>query len=118
MNPEKKSIYPNQGQIIPDFYCTGISRAYIEDGNLFVVLETTTGIETGLEKCANEVVRLIIPIEQVEKLKQTANEAANYALNASLKHKQSISQSKASSKDNTNKKQKQVLGKSLGLFEE
>jgi hypothetical protein len=57
----KKSVYPNQGHLIKDFYVDDISRAYEDNGNLIVVLGSSTGIEDHNSIYKNESARLIIP---------------------------------------------------------
>lgn len=57
----KKTVYPNQGHLIEDFYVDDISRAYEDNGNLIIVLGSSTGIEDHNSIYKNESVRLIIP---------------------------------------------------------
>ena len=106
---QRKIVYGNQGQLVPDFYVNTISRAYLEDENLMLILATPVGIETTTEKYANEIARLIIPIAKVPEIKQSVSDAAEYALQNKNIRIQSTS-------SNTNGKPKYTLGESLGLF--
>lgn len=57
----KKVEYPNRGHLIPDYFIDGISRVYEHEGNLIIILETPTGLETP------NAARLIIPKNQFDK---------------------------------------------------
>ena len=108
MNP-KKIVYGNQGQLVQDFYVNTISRAYLEDENLMIILATSVGIETTTEKYSNEIARLIVPLARVPEINQSISNAAEYALqNKNIRIKSTSSNSK--------EKPKYTLGESLGLF--
>ena len=106
---QRKIVFGNQGQLIPDFYVNTISRAYLEDENLMLILATPVGIETTTEKYANEIARLIVPLAKVPEIKQSVSDAAEYALQNKNIRIQSTS-------SNTKEKAKYTLGESLGLF--
>ena len=106
---QRKIVYGNQGQLVPDFYVNTISRAYVEDENLMLVLATSVGIETTTEKYANEIARLIVPLTKVPEIKQSMSNAADYALtNKNIKIQSTSSDSK--------ERPKYTLGESLGLL--
>ena len=106
---QRKIVYGNQGQLVPDFYVNTISRAYIEDENLMLILATSVGIETTTEKYANEIARLIIPLAKVPEINQSVSDAAEYAL-------QNKNISIQSTSSNSEEQPKYTLGESLGLF--
>ena len=106
---QRKIVYGNQGQLVPDFYVNTISRAYIEDENLMLILATAVGIETTTEKYANEIARLIVPLAKVPEINQSVSDAAEYAL-----QKKDIRIQPTST--NSEEKTKYTLGESLGLF--
>ena len=106
---QRKIVYGNQGQLVPDFYVNTISRAYLEDENLMLILATSVGIETTTEKYANEIARLIVPLAKVPEINQSVSDAAEYALQNKNIRIQSTS-------SNTKEKPKYTLGESLGLF--
>lgn len=106
---QRKIVYGNQGQLVPDFYVNTISRAYLEDENLMLILATAVGIETTTEKYANEIARLIVPLAKVPEINQSVSDAAEYA----LKNKNISIQSTSS---NSKEQPKYTLGESLGLF--
>ncbi len=60
----KNIEYPNRGHLLPDYFVDGISRVYEQDGNMVVILETPTGLETHNSILKNESLRLIIPKSQ------------------------------------------------------
>ena len=106
---QRKIVYGNQGQLVPDFYVNAISRAYLEDENLMLILATAVGIETTTEKYANEIARLIVPLAKVPEINQSVSDAAEYALqNKNIKIQSTYSNSK--------EEPKYTLGESLGLF--
>ena len=106
---QRKIVYGNQGQLVPDFYVNTISRAYLEDENLMLILATAVGIETTTEKYANEIARLIIPLAKVTEINQSVSDAAKYALqNKNIRIESTSSNSK--------EQPKYTLGESLGLF--
>ena len=106
---QRKTVYGNQGQLVPDFYLHSISRAYLEDENLMIVLATSVGIETSTDKYANETARLIIPLSKVLEFNESISKATKYALqNTNSKNDKPIEDSKD--------KTKYILGESLGLF--
>ena len=106
---QRKIVYGNQGQLVPDFYVNTISRAYIEDENLMLILATAVGIETTTEKYANEIARLIVPLAKVPEINQSVSDAAEYALQNKNIRIQSTS-------SNSEEQPKYTLGESLGLF--
>ena len=106
---QRKIVYGNQGQLVPDFYVNTISRAYLEDENLMLILATAVGIETTTEKYANEIARLIVPLAKVPEIKQSVSDAAEYA----LQNKNIRIQSTSSTSE---EQPKYTLGESLGLF--
>ena len=106
---QRKIVYGNQGQLISDFYVDTISRAYLADENLMLVLASSVGIETTTEKYSNEIARLIVPLAKVPEINQSMSDAAEYALqNKNIKIQSTSSNSK--------EKPKYTLGESLGLF--
>ena len=109
MIEQRKTVYGNQGQLVPDFYLHSVSRAYIEDENLMVVLATSVGIETSTEKYSNEIARLIIPLAKVLEINKSISDATAYAIqNKKIKIQNTSEETKDKPKDN--------LGESLGLF--
>ena len=76
---QRKIVYGNQGQLVPDFYVDTISRAYLSDENLMLVLATSVGIETTTEKFSNEIARLIIPLAKVPEINHSISNATEYA---------------------------------------
>ena len=60
----KKIEYPNRGHLLSDYLVDGISRVYEHEGNVVMILESTTGIETPNAILKNECVRLVIPKNQ------------------------------------------------------
>ena len=106
---QRKIVYGNQGQLVPDFYVNTISRAYIEDENLMLILAPAVGIETTTEKYANEIARLIVPLAKVPEINQSVSDAAEYALQNKNIRIQSTS-------SNSEEQPKYTLGESLGLF--
>jgi len=106
---QRKIIYGNQGQLVPDFYVDSISRAYLADENLMLVLASSVGIETTTEKYSNEIARLIIPLANVTEINHSISNATEYALqNKNIKIQSTSSTSKETPK--------YTLGESLGLF--
>ncbi len=106
---QRKIVYGNQGQLISDFYVDTISRAYLADENLMLVLASSVGIETTTEKYSNEIARLIIPLAKVPEINHSISKATEYALqNKNIKIQSTSSNSK--------EKPKYTLGESLGLF--
>ena len=74
----KNAVYPNQGQPIQDIYTTGISRVYIDNGNVICVLESRCGIEDQSNTYINETARLIIPLQDLENIKESIEQAMHY----------------------------------------
>ncbi len=115
MNDNKKTIYLNQGSSIPDYLCTGISRAYLEGDNLIIILESVSGIENDHEKFLNEVVRIVVPSNHVLKLGDNFAKAISYALSS---NKKDLMNEKTIPKENvqdivSSKNIKERLGKPL-----
>ena len=75
----KNSVYPNQGQPVQDIYTTGISRVFIDGGNAICVLESRCGIEDHSNTYINETARLIIPLQDLEHIKASVENAIIYA---------------------------------------
>lgn len=106
---QRKTVYGNQGQLVPDFYIHSISRAYIEDENLMLILATAVGIETSTEKYANEIARIIIPLSKVIEINKSISDATAYAIqNKNIKTQ--------NTSEDPNNEPKYNLGESLGLF--
>tara|TARA_B100000579_G_C22505503_1_gene698997 strand:- start:32 stop:379 length:348 start_codon:yes stop_codon:yes gene_type:complete len=115
MNISEQPIYANQGHNIPDFLCTGISRAYMEDNNLIIVIESKTGIESEEGNIINEVARLIVPSSQIEKLGTNIKEAIRYGI-SNNKSEEIKSTNENRSIPNHEKTPKEKPGKSLGIY--
>lgn len=115
MNDNKKTIYLNQGSSIPDYLCTGISRAYLEGDSLIIILESASGIENDNEKFLNEVVRIVVPSNHILKLGDNFAKAISYALSSNKKdliNKETKSKVNMEDIDSSQKK-KERLGKPL-----
>ncbi len=115
MNENKKTVYLNQGSCIPDYLCTGISRAYLEGDNLIIILESVSGIENEHEKFLNEVVRIVVPSNHVLKLGDNFAKAISYALSSNKKDiiNETVMPSKDTQDIVSSPKSKERLGKPL-----
>ena len=115
MNMPETPIYANQGHNIPDYLCTGISRAYMEGNNLIIVIESRSGIESEEGMIMNEVARLIIPSSQIEQLGINITDAISYGIsNNQLPVINSNNEVDSIHIETPTPKEKQ--GKSLGIF--
>ena len=115
MNLPENPIYANQGHNIPDYLCTGISRAYMEGENLIIVIESRSGIESEEGMIVNEVARLIVPSSHIEQLGINIEHAINYGIS----NNQSTvinSNNEVDSIPIDNPQTTEKLGKSLGIF--
>ena len=75
----KKTIHPNQGQPTQDIYVTGISRVFLDGGNVICVLESRCGIEDANNTYINETARLILPSHDLGHMKESLMQALQYA---------------------------------------
>ncbi len=112
MMENKKIIYLNQGSTLPDYLCTGVSRAYLEGDNLIIVLESKSGVENENEEYINEVTRLIIPLSYIEKVGANFSNAFSYA-SSSNKLEEKKQGNDQRMQDSNLKDKKERLGKPL-----
>ena len=115
MNMPGNPIYTNQGHNIPDYLCTGISRAYMEGNNLIIVIECRSGIESEEGMIINEIARLIVPSAQIEELGINIADAIRYGIsNSQLTAINSNNEVNSIPIDTP--LTKETPGKSLGIF--
>ncbi len=115
MNIPDDPIYGNQGHNIPDYLCTGISRAYMEGNNLILVIESRSGIESEEGMIINEVARLIVPSTQIEQLGINIADAIRYGISSNQLTSINSSNEVDSNPIDTPKRI-ETQGKSLGAF--
>ena len=64
----KKTVWPNQGHPVKEVFVDEVARAFSNDDCLFIVFGGLTGIETSDSILKNEVVRLVVPLRDANKL--------------------------------------------------
>ena len=110
----KNFIYGNQGQPVPEYICTGISRVFVEDENLFIIFQSPTGIETSNEIYLNETVRVIIPKSKLKEFGDEIIKAIDYGIQFNKVEKKEvniINDSSIPEKDSV-----EIIGNSIGIF--
>lgn len=110
----KNFIYGNQGQPVPDYICSGISRVFVEDENLFLVFHSPTGIETSNEIYLNETARLIIPKSKLKKFGDEIIKAIDYAIEFNKVELEDLDANNGSTVQE--KESSEIIGDSIGIF--